>query len=195
MRYPLVDKRMSEAYPELEYLESLYEEKFEVSQDIADGMIRYCAVLCAPSNQRDIEVRLRAAEKGISTKIRKQIEILKEDILETDKRIRGMVSYNLMITMWFRMVANVDLEVWFAYKMAISEQMDYIRRPVISEDPAAEAEGKRKVGASMEMMRKTVKDIESELFTTDEVKSIVNDTLQKHAFAGYPEYFALDRPH
>lgn len=177
---------MVKSYPELQPLQD-YFSKY-VSAKEADGLLKYFAVL----TDRTIKDRTIKGRENLALKAAPGIE----DIIR-DSKTMGDFKYSNMysefLTAWFKIVYDVKLSIWFGLKTALLNQNKYLLQPFDLEgDINKEAEGRKKVAKEIEDLLKKVEKVEMELFYPEQ-KKIVNETLEKHSFAGYSELFALNR--
>lgn len=192
MQYPIVNG-MAKAYPDLQILHDYYMGQ-GFGEKEADQVLKYMSVLCDLNTpDKSIKGRERLAAKEVSPNVLGKLNGAKFPKLDqTGESSSGL--YAVWVTKWFEIVHNARLSTWFAMKVALLNQNEYLMQPI---DPTGDidkqADGRKKVAKEIGDMLQRVESLEEKLFATHETKKIVNEILEKHQFAGYPELFALSK--
>jgi len=184
VKYPIVNG-MAKAYPELQPLQDYYMR--DMSAKEADGLLKYFSVL----TDRENKERTIKGRENLALKASPGIEIIVNGSREQGEA-KYSNKYNEYLTSWFKIVYDIKLSIWFGLKTALHNQVNYLLQPLDQTDVNREAEGRKKIAKEIEDLQARVERMERDLFNPEQ-KKIVNETLEKHSFAGYSELFAINR--
>lgn len=151
-----------------------------------DTLLRYCILMCAPDSpfkdERDFSIKSMLALDHIGASEEEKARI--GELVRKDDEEYRKYCYEL-----FRLLNEVDYELWFSLKESFHIMSARLRSPLAMKD-----NHRKDVSKIISEIAGELKQVEYRLFSEDHIKQLIVDEATANSLGGFAEKFALDSP-